>query len=70
MRETTKSNTYAVADVRLALSEIYSDSTYDAVPAVNQYDPLEAYRADDDGGLDELPQALAAYVDLYQRQWL
>ena len=70
MRETTKSNTYAVADVRLAFSEIYPDSTYGAVPAVNQYDALEAYRAYDDGGLDELPQALAPYVDFYQQQWL
>ena len=70
MRDTTESNTYTAADVRLALSEIYPDSTYGAVPALDQYDALEAYRAYDDGGLEEIPQALAAYVDFHQRQWL
>ena len=70
MRDTTESNTYTAADVRLALSEIYTDSTYGAVPALNQYDALEAYRAYDGGGLEEIPQALAAYIDFHQRQWL
>ena len=62
MRDTTESNTYTAADVRLAVSEIY--------PALDQYDALEVYRAYDDGGLEEIPQALAAYVDFHQRQWL
>ena len=70
MRDTTESNTHMAADVRLALSEIYPDSTYGAVPALDQYDALEAYRAYDDGGLEEIPQALAAYIDFHQRQWL
>ncbi len=70
MTDTTESNTYTAADVRLALSEIYPDSTYGAVPALDQYDALEAYRAYDDGGLEAVPQALAAYVDCHQRQWL
>lgn len=70
MQDTTESNTYTVADVHLALSEIYPDSTCGAVPALNQYDALEAYRAYDDGGLEAVPQALATYVDFHQRQWL
>lgn len=70
MKDTTESNTYTTADVRLALSEIYPDSTYGAVPALDQSDALEAYRAYDDGSLEEIPQALAAYIDFHQRMWL
>ena len=70
MRDTTESNTYTTAEVRPALSEIHPDSTYGAVPALDQYDALEAYRAYDNGGLEAVPQALAAYIDFHQRQWL
>ena len=60
MKDTTESNTYIADDVCLAVSEIY--------PVLDQNDALEAYRAYDDGGLEEIPQALAAYVDFQQRQ--
>lgn len=68
MKNTTDSSAFTAADMRVALSEIYPDSTYGAVPALDRYDALEAYRAYDDGGLEEVPQAHAAYVDFHQRQ--
>jgi hypothetical protein len=61
MRDTTESNAGAATEVRLAINEAYPDSTYGAVPALDQYD---------DGGLDTVPAAHAAYVDHHQRQWL
>ncbi len=70
MRDTTESNTYTAAKVCLALSEIYPDSAYGAVPPLDQNDAVEAYRAHDDGVLDEIPQVLAAYIDFHQRQSL
>ena len=70
MRDTTESNACAATKVRLALNEAYSDPTYGAVPALDQYDAVEDYRAFDDGGLEKVPKALAAYVDHHQRQWL
>ena len=68
MRGRTESNTYTAADVRIALSEIYPYSAYGAVPVLDQYDALEAYRAYDDGGPQAVPHALAAYVDCHQRR--
>lgn len=68
MRNTIDSRAFTAADMRIALSEIYPDSTYGAVPALDQYDALEAYRAFDDGGLGAVPQALLAYVNFHQRQ--
>ncbi len=56
--------------MRLALNEAYPDSTYGAVPALDQYDAVEACHAFDDGELKTVPKALAAYADHYQRQWL
>jgi hypothetical protein len=70
MRDTTESNACAATKVRLALNQAYPDSTYGAVPALDQYDAVEAYRAFDDGGLKTVPKALAAYVDHHQHQWL
>ncbi len=58
------------AEIRITLSEIYPDSTYGAIPALDQHDTLEAYRAYDDGGMETMPEVLAAYVDFHQRQWL
>ncbi len=57
-------------DVLPALSETYFDSAYVAAPDLDQYHAVEAYRAFDDGGLEAVPAALAAYVDHHQRQWL
>ncbi|MCI0518591.1 MAG: hypothetical protein L0Y45_12255 [Woeseiaceae bacterium] len=53
-------------ELRLALSEIYPDASYGAVPVINQFDALEAYRAFDDGALAEAPFALAAYIQHHQ----
>ncbi len=49
-------------ELRLVLSESFPEATYGAIPVIDQYDALEAYRAYEDGALAEAPQALAAYV--------
>ena len=49
-------------DMRIALDENLPDSSYGAIPVIDQYDALEAYLAFEDGTLAEAPQALAAYV--------
>ncbi len=53
-------------ELGLLLNESFPEVTYDAIPVIDQYDGLEAYRAYDDGTLDEAPQALAAYVSCQQ----
>lgn len=53
-------------DMRIALTEMFPDSAYGAVPVIDQQDALEAYLAFDDGALGEAPQALAAYVSHQQ----
>ena len=58
---------FTANDTRIALNEIFPNSTYGAVPVIDQYDALEAYLAFDDGALAEAPQALAAYVDHQQQ---
>lgn len=50
-------------ELRIALSEVYPDATYGAVPVVDQLDALDAYRAYDDGTLAEAPHAFAAYLN-------
>ena len=62
MKHTTDAKTFTATDLRIALSEIYSDSTYGAIPVVDQYDALETYRAFEDGALAEAPLALDAYI--------
>lgn len=54
------------ADLQIALCDIFPDSSYGAVPVIDQYDALEAYLAFDDGALDEAPLALAAYISHQQ----
>ena len=49
-------------ELRLVLNESLPEATYGAIPVIDQYDALEAYRAYDDGALAEAPQALAAYI--------
>ncbi len=49
-------------ELTLVLSESFPEATYGAIPVIDQYDALEAYRAYEDGALAEAPQALAAYV--------
>lgn len=51
-----------IAELRLALTEIYPDASYGAVPVTDHRDALEAYRAFDDGALAEVPHAFAAYL--------
>jgi len=58
------------SEMMLALSDAYPESTYGAVPVIDQYDALEAFLAFDDGALAELPNALAAYVDHQQHNFL
>ncbi len=53
-------------ELRLILNESFPEATYDAIPVIDQYDDLEAYRAYDDGTMAEAPQALAAYVSCQQ----
>lgn len=50
------------SELRIALSEIYPDATYGAVPVVDHPAALDAYRAYDDGTLAEAPHAFAAYL--------
>ncbi len=57
---------FTANDMRIALNEIFPDSTFGAIPVIDQYDALEAYLAFDDGALAEAPQALAAYIDHQQ----
>ena len=58
---------FTANDMRIALNEIFPESTYGAIPVIDQYDALEAYLAFDDGALAEAPQALAAYIGHQQR---
>ena len=67
MHDQTDRSDFTANDMRIALNEIFPESTYGAAPVIDQHDALEAYRAFDDGALAELPQALAAYVDHQQR---
>ena len=57
---------FTANDMRIALNEIFPNSTFGAIPVIDQYDALEAYLAFDDGALAEAPQALAAYIDHQQ----
>ena len=57
---------FTANDLRIALNETFPESTYGAVPVIDQCDALEAYLAFDDGALAEAPKALAAYVDHQQ----
>ena len=54
------------SEMMIALTEAFPESTYGAVPVIDQHDALEAFLAYDDGALAELPNALAAYVDHQQ----
>lgn len=51
------------AEMRIALSDIYPDATYGAIPVIDQIDALDAYRAYADGTLAEAPHAFEAYLN-------
>lgn len=70
MKNTLESGSFTGTDRRSALIGIYPEPTNFAVPALDQYDASETYHAFDDRGLEIVPQALVAYVDFHQRQWL
>jgi len=59
-------NAITASNLMIALSESFPDSTYGAVPVIDQYDALEAFLAYDDGALAEAPIALEAYVNHLQ----
>jgi len=59
--------TITARHLMIALSEVFPDSTYGAIPVIDQHDALEAYLAYDDGALAEVPNALEAYVNHLQR---
>ena len=56
-------------EVQLALTEMFPNSTFGAVPVTDQYDALTSYRTVDDEALAEIPGALAAHLDYQRNQW-
>ena len=69
MTRETDFDAFTSTELQIALSEAYPDATYGAVPVIDQYDALEAFLAYDDGALEEVPEAFAAYIDHQQRNW-
>ncbi len=55
-------NEFTATDLRIALNEVFPESTYGAIPVIDQYDALEAYLAFNDCEITDAPDALAAYV--------
>ena len=45
---------FTASDMRIALNEIFPEATYGAIPAIDQYDALQAFLAFDDGALKSL----------------
>ncbi len=66
MTYSNQPKTLTARNLVIALNEVFPDSTYGAIPVVDQYDALEAYLAYDDGALAEVPKALEAYVSYRQ----
>ena len=59
-------NEISSTDLIIALNEVFPETSYGAVPAIDQFEALETYLAFEDGGLAEAPGALAAYVSHQQ----
>jgi hypothetical protein len=66
MKIAPESSTPRATETRIPLSDYCPDATYGVASVLDQYDALEAYRVFDDGGLQAVPNALAAYVDQQQ----
>ncbi len=48
--------------LRIALNEVFPESTYNAVLVIDQYDLLQANHALDEGALDEAAPVFEAHV--------
>lgn len=66
MTQLDQSTTITARHLMIALNEVFPDSTYGAIPVIDQHDALEAYLAYDDGALAEAPNALQAYISYLQ----
>ena len=67
MNSRKDSKVLTAADVVIALNEVFPESSYGAIPTIDQRDAFVAYLAFDDGAFDEVPQARAAYINHQQR---
>jgi hypothetical protein len=70
MKNTLESGAFTGTDRRIAHIGCFPELTYFAVPVLDQYDASETYNAFNDRGLEAVPQALVAYADFHQCQWL
>ena len=59
-------NEISSTDLMIALNEVFPETSYGAVPVIDQFEALETYLAFEDGRLAEAPSALAAYVNHQQ----
>lgn len=67
MRRIDDQDQITATEVRIAVNKYFPESSYGAIPVTDRFDAVEAFRAYDDGGLAEAPNAFAAYL-LNQRQ--
>jgi len=70
MKNRLESGAFTGTDRCVALIGCYPESINIAVPVLDQYDASETYHAFNDRGLEAVPQALVAYADFHQHQWL
>ncbi len=70
MKNTLESGAFTGTDRRIALIGCYPESTNFALPVLDQYEASETYNASNNRRLEAVPQALVAFADFHQRQWL
>ena len=68
MIKKVEANEFTATDLRIALNEVFPESTYGAIPVIDQYDALETYLASDDDTKAEAPVVLAAYIT-HMQHW-
>ncbi len=68
MIKKVEANEFTATDLRIALNEVFPESTYGAIPVIDQYDALETYLAFDYGAKAEAPVVLAAYIT-HMQHW-
>ncbi len=61
-------NEISSTDMIIALNELFPETTYGAVPVIDQFEAFEIYAAFEDGGLAEAPSALEVYLNNQQHQ--